>query len=380
MIYRTAAAAKRVALEAMINRDRISQVREAKRWTQADLAKKVGRSQSAIAQLENGLIDGSDGLIRKIASETGFPTEFFERENGPAFPFGSLLFRAHASMSSKDRLEAHGQAHFVFQLMTTLLKQVHPIPINLPRPVDTPEVGARVARRFFHLSPAEPVGNLLSLLEQNGVLVLAILDLKGRDAFSLWAGSDRTIPTIAIAGGRPGDRLRLTVAHELGHLIMHAQKEVVSPLVEDEANKFAAEFLMPEQAIRKDLATPLTLTRLASLKPKWKVSIQALIVRAKNLEIISERQYRYLYEQLAIQGWKINEPENLAVEPEKPRSLRQLAEMSYGHPIDFKAFAKDAALPESLVRQIISQYRDKRSVEPDDAKISKKVVQMRRKA
>src|ERR1700730_10052291 len=134
MIYRIAAA-KRVALELtlhpMINRERISQVREAKRWTQADLAKKVSRSQSAIAQLENGLIDGSDGLIRRIASETGFPTEFFELENGPAFPFGSLLFRAHASMNSKDRLEAHGQAHFVFQLMTMLLKQVRPIPTNL---------------------------------------------------------------------------------------------------------------------------------------------------------------------------------------------------------------------------------------------------------
>ena len=364
----------------MINRERISQVREAKRWTQADLAKKVGRSQSAIAQLENGLIDGSDGLISRISSESGFPIEFFESETGPAFPFGSLLFRAHASMNSKDRLEAHGQAHFVFQLMTMLLKQVHPIPINLPRPVDTPEVGARVARRFFHLGSTEPVGNLLNLLEQNGVLVLAIPDLKGRDAFSLWAGSNRMIPTVAIAAGRPGDRLRLTVAHELGHLIMHGQKEVLSPLVEDEANKFAAEFLMPEQAMRKDLTPPLTLTRFASLKPKWRVSIQALIVRAKNLEIISDRQYRYLYEQLAIQGWRVNEPENLAVETERPRSLRQLAEMSYGHPIDFKALAKAAALPENLVRQIISQYRDKRSGEPDEAKLSRKVVSMRRKA
>jgi Zn-dependent peptidase ImmA (M78 family)/transcriptional regulator with XRE-family HTH domain len=364
----------------MINGERISQVREAKRWTQTDLAKRVNRSQSAIAQLEAGLIDGSGGLIRQIANETGFPVEFFELESGPAFPFGSLLFRAHANINSKDRLEAHGQAHFVFRLMTLLLKQVHRIPVNLPRPVDTPEVAARVARRFFHLSPTEPVGNLLNLLEQNGVLVLAIPDLKGRDAFSLWAGADRTIPVIAIAGGRPGDRLRLTVAHEFGHLIMHGQRESLPATVEEEANKFAAEFLMPEQAMRRELTVPLTLTRLASLKPKWRVSIQALIVRAKELEIISERQYRYLYEQLAIQGWKVNEPPNLAVEPEKPRSLRQLAEISYGHPIDIKALAKSAAMPEALVREIIALYRDRRNTEPDTAKISKKVVAMRRKA
>lgn len=364
----------------MINGERISQVREARRWTQTDLAKRVQRSQSAIAQLEAGIIDGSDGLIRQIATETGFPIEFFELESGPAFPFGSLLFRAHANINSKDRLEAHAQARFVFQLMALLLKQVQRLPVNLPRPVDTPEVAARVVRRFFRANSTEPIGNLLSLLEQNGVFILAIPDLKGRDAFSLWAGADRTIPVIALVGGRPGDRLRLTVAHELGHLIMHGQKESQSPTAEDEANKFAAEFLMPEQAIRRDLTTPLTLTRLASLKPKWRVSIQALIVRAKELEIISERQYRYLYEQLAIQGWRTKEPENLAVDPERPRSLRQLAEISYGHPIDLKALAKHAAMPETLVRQIIFQYRDRRGAEPEDAKISKKVVPMRRKA
>lgn len=364
----------------MTKAERIAQVRESKRWTQAELAKRVKKSQSAIAQLEASVIDGSDELLRQIALVTGFPVEFFEPDSGPSFPFGSLLFRAHANINSKDRLEAHAQARFVFQLMMILLKQVKHIPVNLPRPVDTPEVAARVARRFFHIDPNEPLGNLVSLLEQNGVFVLAIPDLKGRDAFSLWAGADRTIPVITIVGGRPGDRLRLSAAHELGHLMMHGQKESLPPSTEDEANKFAAEFLMPEHVMRKELTTPLTLTRLASLKPKWRVSIQALIVRAKELEIISERQYRYLYEQIAIQGWRTNEPENLAVEPEKPRALRQLAEMSYGHPIDVKALARDAAMPEALVRNILSQYRDKRVSEPDNAKISKKVVPMRRKA
>src|ERR1041384_2950790 len=152
----------------MINRERISQVRESKRWTQTALAKKVKCSQSAIAQLEAGLIDGSGDLIRRIAGETGFPVAFFEREDDADFPFGSLLFRAHANTNSKDRLEAHGQAQFVFQLATMLLKHVRRIPVTLPRPVDTPEVAARVARRFFHLNATDPVGSLLNLLEQNG--------------------------------------------------------------------------------------------------------------------------------------------------------------------------------------------------------------------
>jgi Zn-dependent peptidase ImmA (M78 family)/DNA-binding XRE family transcriptional regulator len=363
----------------MINPDRVSQVREALRLTQVDLATMVSRSQSAIAQLEAGIIDGSDGLIRQISTATGFPLQFFERDNGAAFPSGSLLFRSHSKISRKDRLEAHRQAQFVFQLFTMLLDQATKIPINLPKSSDEPIAAARAVRRFLQMDPIEPVGNLLATLERNGVLVLAIPDLKGRDAFSLWAGDDRSTPIIAISGGRPGDRLRLTVAHELGHLVLHSQREYTPPSAEDQANEFASEFLMPETAMRRDLVDPLTLTRLATLKPKWRVSIQALIVRAKELEIITERQYRYLYEQIGIQGWKMKEPANLAVEPEKPRSLRQLIELLYGTPIDVKKLAKDAAMPETLVKQIVSQYREKKPTEPDGTKLSAKVVSLKRR-
>jgi transcriptional regulator with XRE-family HTH domain len=120
----------------MTNGERVSQVREAMRLTQSDLAKMVGRSQSAIAQLEASIIDGSDGLIREIASRTGFPVEFFERSSGPAFPAGSLLFRAHANISRKDRREAYSQARFVFEILAILLERASRIPINLPKSTD----------------------------------------------------------------------------------------------------------------------------------------------------------------------------------------------------------------------------------------------------
>jgi Zn-dependent peptidase ImmA (M78 family) len=348
------------------------------RLTQADLASSVGRSQSAIAQLEAGLIDGSDGLIRQIAAVTGFPIEFFDRDSGPSFPAGSLLFRAHANINRKDRLEAYSQARFVFEMLVSLLERASRIPINLPKSSDAPVAAARAVRRFLKIDPVEPIGNLLATLERNGVLVLALPDLKGRDAFSLWAGDDRSLPVVAISHGRPGDRLRMTVAHELGHLVLHSVRDNVTSAAEDQANEFAAEFLMPEAAMRRELSAPLTLTRLATLKPKWRVSIQAMVVRAKELGIITDRQYRYLYEQIGIQGWKTSEPVNLAVEPERPRTLRQLAEMFYGSPIDTNKLAKDSALPERLVRQILSNYRE-RKAGTEGAKLSPKIVALKRR-
>ena len=169
----------------------------------------------------------------------------------------------------------------------------------------------------------------------------------------------------------------MTVGHEIGHLVLHSQREYLPSGAEDEADEFAAELLMPEAAMR-ELVTPLTLTRLAALKPKWRISIQALIVRAKQLEIVSERQYRYLFEQIGIQGWRTIEPENLAVEPERPRALRQLAELFYGNAVDTKKLAKAMAMPEALVKQVISQYREKRSAEPEGTKVSAKIVLLRR--
>lgn len=60
----------------------------------------------------------------------------------------------------------------------------------------------------------------------------------------------------------PVDRKRLTIAHELGHIVLHSGRYIPED-PEDEANRFAAEFLMPETAI----APYLNKVDLASLQP-----------------------------------------------------------------------------------------------------------------
>ena len=107
--------------------------------------------------------------------------------------------------------------------------------------------------------------------------------------------------------------------------------------IEKEAFAFAAEFLMPADAMRGELVPPITLTSVARLKPKWGVSMQALIHRAKDLDIVSDRQYRYLFQQLTARGWRYSEPANLDVPIEKPRLITKLAEVAYGTPNPLRA-------------------------------------------
>jgi len=159
---------------------------------------------------------------------------------------------------------------------------------------------------------------------------------------------------IAIAQGVPGDRLRFSVAHEVGHLVLHSSLKGSVAAIEKEADRFAAELLMPEEGIRQDLVPPITLSLLVELKPRWGVSIQALVMRSADLGILARGQATYLHRQISSRGWRKREPAELV--PEKPRAYRKMAELLYGDPIDVSRLASDACLPATLVSDILEAH------------------------
>jgi Zn-dependent peptidase ImmA (M78 family) len=116
----------------------------------------------------------------------------------------------------------------------------------------------------------------------------------------------------------PSDRMRWTLAHEIGHSIMHRHP---TGDVEEQANEFASEFLMPRDEIAHHLED-LTLEKAAMLKPIWKVSMAAIIMRAVQLGCITERKSRSLFTSLSAQGYKRNEP--FPIDPEEPYLVRNL--------------------------------------------------------
>ena len=90
---------------------------------------------------------------------------------------------------------------------------------------------------------------------------------------------------IVVAETAAGDRRRFSVAHELGHLVLHQFPQGAPRVLEQQADAFAEAFLLPEAAMREALVPPITLTTLADLKTRWGVSLQALIRRALTLEL-----------------------------------------------------------------------------------------------
>lgn len=374
----------------MINGDRIRQAREISGLTQADLGFKVGVSQSAIAQLESNsnqlIFAPSESTVEAIAFHTRFPKSFFYQDSAPEFPLGSLLYRHRSSLLKReDKYRFHQLGRLTYELADKMAaKGVRTPEVAIPKVTgESPSVAARLTRAKLGLSPDTPVKNLLNRLEKSGVFVFILPDeISELDSYSVWADTEPRRPVIVLCGAKSGDRQRYNLAHELGHLVMHNSFPDGLKNVEREANIFAAALLLPKEAMVREIVPPVTLTTLAEMKPRWGVSIAALIERTLALDIITDRQARYLRKQIRDQGWDRTEPENLYIKPEKPRGLKRMAEVLHGIPVNARKVAAYNNARVSLVHEILSAHADKPSPAKQESapiKDRENVIQFRKK-
>lgn len=330
---------------------RVKQAREFKGLTQGELAERIGVGQSAIAQIELGLIHPIEQHMAAIAIQTGFPVSFFREHPKFEFPLPShLLLRARQAFSARDKKQAHRYAEIAFEAISDLLHRVSIPPLSVPRNVTDVVSGAESFRSMLGFAPDSPLPSAMRVAERAGVLVFSSPLPRECDAFSCWveAGTARR-PAIFMSCFVPGDRQNWTIAHELGHIVMHDGTHS-SRDAEDEADQFAAELLLPADAFRDSLGGPLTLTSAGNLKRKWFVAIQAIVRRAKELGAIDEAQYKSLMVQIGRRGWRTKEPYPIAADP--PTVVRRIVAQVYGTPIDIKKFAADSKISTALATRI----------------------------
>ena len=119
----------------------------------------------------------------------------------------------------------------------------------------------------------------------------------------------------------PADRVRLTLAHELGHMVLHTIQFKDDDEMEREADEFAGAFLLPADEITLQLRR-FDLRHLANLKSYWKVSMAAIAVRADRLRLITPYQSKMFWIEMGKLGYRRREPNEPP--PEPPRLLRQM--------------------------------------------------------
>jgi Zn-dependent peptidase ImmA (M78 family)/DNA-binding XRE family transcriptional regulator len=340
-----------------MNGELLKKAREIEGKTQQELADALDLNQSAIAKIEQNLLDPSDETVERIAMALRFPKEFFYEKSFADFPLGSLLFRCLKGLKSKDRAQIVQTAWAGVKIYDTMAKKLKMRPARFPRLAYKDILSAPpILRNALGIEQDKPIHNLIHKLENIGVVVIVIpLEIHEHDGFSSWI-EDR--PVIVLSSGKSGDRQKRTATHEMIHLAGHYSFDG-SDLdeIEDEADELTNEFLLPEEIIRGEITSPVTLSDLADLKTRWGVSIQSLVERSFELEIITANQRKYLWKQITFKGWRKVEPRY--IEPEQPRALQKMAEYLYSKndTLDYGQLAKDANLPRRLVHSILSAYK-----------------------
>jgi Zn-dependent peptidase ImmA (M78 family) len=293
------------------NSSLLTLARESRELSQSDLSALSNVPQTLISRFEGAdVLQYPVDLFYQEDRIYGFNASVFFHRKRADMP-AKILRRIHAVLNFTrmriDRMLLAGDISPQFELMKMSVEEY-----------GSPEEIARRLRALLHI-PMGPIANLTAAVEDAGVIIaLHKFGSSRTDAVSEWIHQ----PTILMNSDESigGDRYRWTLAHELGHLIMHQRP---TDEIEEEANRFASEFLMPEREIRHQLRN-VRLATLAALKSVWKVSMAALLERAKQLRTITSSQHRYMRINLGKLGYLRREPPELDVPMEKPTLISAL--------------------------------------------------------
>jgi Zn-dependent peptidase ImmA (M78 family) len=203
---------------------------------------------------------------------------------------------------------------------------------------------AALSIRSYWRLPRGPIKNLVDVVETAGGIVV-FYNFGTGDIDGVGVRDSRIPPLFFINTQAPVDRQRFTLAHELGHVVMHAMP---SETMEAEANLFAAEFLMPASDIGDQLGR-ISLERLANLKPVWRTSMSALLGRARSLKTISESTYKYWQIELSRAGYRTREPAELDLTPEFASTVADLFRV-YSEDLQYSAVDIGRAVHDSVDR------------------------------
>jgi Zn-dependent peptidase ImmA (M78 family)/transcriptional regulator with XRE-family HTH domain len=334
---------------------RLAQARRLRGLLKSDLAGAVEVTPAAISQFEAGQAKPSSATLARIAIALRVPVGFLARGRAIVHVTeDETNFRSLRSTTKRERSQARAQVELLAELVS-LCEQYLSLPGWDEAPMERgigPEDAAELLRDRWDLGVG-PIGDMVGLLERRGALVARLPSDSARvDAFSCWVAER---PYVLLASNKQSaDRSRFDAAHELGHLVLHPDPLPGLGAAELEAHRFASAFLMPRVAIAAELPRSPNLGLLVDLKLRWRVSVQALLRRGKDIGLYSDASYRRAYQQLGARGWRVNEPGEVGP-VERPTLLARayaMLEARYGDDV----LSKRTQLPGDELAKLLSMF------------------------
>lgn len=335
--------------------------RRAKEMSQTDLAGAVGVTQATVSHWEKGQRVPEPDVLERIASVLDvLPLTLRDESVAATTP----MFRATGISKKKDERKIEGRTELARLGASRILEEVN-VASTLSWPSvddplgDDPEVAASTLRRVWRIPPG-PVANLTQFIESAGAIVLRV-DFGHPKVEAAYAHPRRESKRWILMNTYMDDwaRSRLTVAHELGHAMLHHWDAFNVPGERDreaQAYKFALALMVPAEDFILDIAhTKCQWDDFLRLRHKWGISAAALARRARDLGFLNASAYKSLNITRRQRGHWTSEPgadaelERPTVFPEAVSLLRDRAGWNEGH------FAEIAGLPYSRLAELLPE-------------------------
>ncbi len=326
--------------------ERIREAREATGLTDEQFADAIGVSRGAIGHYETGLSAPRGEIFARIIEVTGQPPSFFTTpRNRSVSRFRMPNWRSLKRMQRPERLRIARRLEWAFDITSYLERFIELPPVRLPEidfdyendDDDKIESVAEAVRKLWGLAQ-EPVTDLTAVLEFNGcILIEEEVRCEDMDAVSRWQGGRPYI--LYSKEVQSTSRTLFNLAHELGHIVLHASVEVTSKnldKIERQANRFAGAFLLPRSQFASEVAST-SIDYFLAMKQRWRVAVAAMVYRCKDLEILNPVQVQYIWKQMNIRRIRKKEPLDNAFHLPPPTVLATGMRMLMDHGVQPKA-------------------------------------------
>jgi Zn-dependent peptidase ImmA (M78 family)/DNA-binding XRE family transcriptional regulator len=328
-----------------------------------DLADKIEKkiSRQALHKFEKGdLVPDSEMLI-ELSNALNVRPDFFMRET--KIEFGDIEFRKLQKLPAKEEHKIIEQVRDYLaryleleQILAIETKFNNPLKnIGAIRSSEDIENAADLLRREWKLG-LDPVANVVALLEDKHIKIIEVNAGESFDGMQSWVNGN--IPVIAVNKDKikSPDRIRFTVFHELCHLLIKDLCDHTLKQREKYCHQFAGAMLLPGKTAREELGSSrnkILIQELGLLKKQYGISIQAIVMRAKDLNIITDSYCKQFFFFLTQMGWRINEPEEYNYQSEEKTNRF--------HQLLFRALAEEIisiSKAAALNNQSVADFRD----------------------
>lgn len=330
----------------MFKGENLQQVRRLYGLSRRELGEHLNLSEQAIWQFENQMINPRFETIVALKELFCVKTQFFYKEltvknvyteNKVAYRKADIVSRKKTSSEVEYMNVVFTFISFIesylnvphqdiLSIRNTCLDIYYQENGNVSSKI---EKIAALAKKLLDVK--EDNSDLLYRIERSGIHVVE-KNIGGQaDAYSAW--SKEEVPMIVLGIKKSAVRRNFDLAHELGHLLMHYNVDILSlekeeyEQIEKEANLFASYFLMPENEFRKDMDQMKHRSNpdyYVPLKLKYNVSIQALELRAYKLGYLTTQQNSYFYRLIHKNNYRQKEPLDSELSLKRPGKIRNI--------------------------------------------------------